>query len=322
MLKDIGYGCQTKNLNREWNLIIMAKTANKPAKAKPLKAGRVKNKTENTVPRNWCSRISIQDDFDLDKIIDCGQCFRAKKMDDGVYRFVTGEHILYLKAVSDSDYDISCTEEEWNRIWHPYFDLDRDYASVRQAAESCCTSLIRDAACSGRGIRVLRQDPWEMLITFIISQRKSIPAIAGSVEALCRTFGTRIREDHSYSFPAPEALANAPEELLKSCSLGYRLGYIRDAACKVSSGDLDLGALNELGDDELKEALMSVKGVGVKVANCVSLFGYGRCGCVPVDVWINRAIEQCGEEDPFAAFGENGGIIQQYVFYHMKHTHE
>ncbi len=327
---------------------------------------RRQGKIQMTKSREMTARtITIKDDFDLGKIISCGQCFRAREMDDGSYRFVTGNHVLYLKPIEksydestelkkgiitpkpedndpepennasepedndsepennasepESEFEISCSEEEWNQIWHPYFDLDRDYSSVRRAALSGETSLIRNAAVSGRGIRVLRQDPWEMLITFIISQRKSIPAIAGSVEALCRTFGAKIRNEDIYAFPTPEALVKASDEELKSCALGYRLGYVKDAARKVAQGELDLEALDQLDDERLKNELMSVRGVGIKVANCVSLFGYGRCGCVPVDVWISRAIQQCEENDPFAAFGENGGIVQQYVFYHMKH---
>jgi N-glycosylase/DNA lyase len=176
----------------------------------------------------------------------------------------------------------------------------------------------------GQGLRILNQDPWEMLVTFIISQRKSMPAIASAVEALCKKFGEPVASPNGgkvQSFPSAGALAMASEEDLRGCSLGYRAPYVLDAARRVVSGDLDLALAAHMEDIELFEYLQTVHGVGKKVANCVCLFGFGRTSLVPVDVWIARAIdEHCDGRDPFAQYGADAGIMQQYVFYYMTQT--
>ena len=267
-------------------------------------------------------QITIRDDFDLEKIAASGQCFRAKLLDNGSYRFVSGEHVIYIKETGKNVFSVSCTNDEWKAVWTRYFDLDRSYRDLYYE-EREKHEYVRAAMDCGRGLRILRQDPWEMLITFIISQRKSIPAIAGSVEALAKKYGHRIKTDREilYSFPTPEELAAASIEELRECGLGYRAPYIYDAIQKVASGRLNLDALAHYSDTDLFEALQTVHGVGKKVANCICLFGYGRMARVPVDVWILRAVEEdCHGEDPFRLFENNAGIIQQYVFYFKKNA--
>ena len=262
-------------------------------------------------------QIEIHDDFDLEKIASCGQCFRAKSFDGGLYRFVSGDQVIYIKKIEDNRFSVSCTDEEWKDIWTSYFDLKRSYKDL-YFEEREKHDYIRKAMDCGRGIRILRQDPWEMLVTFIISQRKSIPAISKSVEALAEKYGHPIKTEHEilYSFPTPEEMAGATADELQECGLGYRVPYICDAIQKVSSGALNLSAIADYGDVELFEELQTVHGIGKKVANCICLFGYGRVARVPVDVWISRAVEDCGGEDPFALFENNAGIIQQFVFYY------
>lgn len=265
-------------------------------------------------------RIEIVDDFDLEKIASCGQCFRAKAVDDGMFRFISGDHVIYIEKTGEHEFSVSCTEDEWKSIWVSYFDLNRSYSSLYYE-ERDKHDFVHKAMDCGRGLRVLRQNPWEMLVTFIISQRKSIPAISKSVEALSEKYGHMIKTEYEtiYSFPTPEELAGASEEELQACSLGYRVPYIVDAVQRVTSGSLDLKAIADYDDAELLNALQTVHGVGRKVANCICLFGYGRIACVPVDVWISRAVkEDCCGEDPFVLFTDNAGIIQQYIFYYMK----
>ena len=259
----------------------------------------------------------IRDDFDLEKIMESGQCFRVAKSEDETYRFITGRHVLRISRCSEFSYQISCSGEEWDQIWYPYFDLNRCYSRIREENRGK-NAYIDRCMERGRGLRVLKQDPWEMLISFIISQRKSIPAISRSVEQLCRSFGEELffDEEDVFCFPEPEALVKAQEWELSACSLGYRLPYVEDAARLVHSGNLPLTELNDLPDDELITALKTVHGVGTKIANCIALFGYGRYACAPVDVWIGRVIkEECGGSNPFPDYGESAGIIQQYVFY-------
>ncbi len=264
--------------------------------------------------------VSITDDFSPEKIMESGQCFRVRCFPGGVYRFITGVDAVYLRPLGDGRYDVSCSPEEWTGIWTPYFDLERDYASIRSRAGGKHPFI--DAAMeAGKGLRILRQDPWETLLTFIISQRKSIPAIAAGVETLAERWGAPIRTEREtlFTFPTPEALADVTEEELRGCALGYRAPYVLDAIRKANKGVLDLRALGQLGDEALFQALQAVRGVGKKVSECVCLFGYGRLNRVPVDVWIDRAIrEQCGGCEPFSRYGADAGVMQQYVFYAMR----
>lgn len=261
--------------------------------------------------------IQIDDDFDLQKIAESGQCFRVMRLPSGAYRFITGDHVLEIKPAGAGAFHISCDAAEWEEVWQPYFDFSRSYREIFDR-ERDKHPFIKEAMEAGAGLRVLRQDPWELLVTFIISQRKSIPAIARAVETLAARYGKPRGDVHA--FPTPEELGKATEKDLLDCGLGYRAKYVADAAGQVLSGRLDLAALQEASDEELLGRLMEVKGVGIKVASCVALFAYGRTGCVPVDVWIRRAIdEDCGGQSPFDLFGENAGIIQQYVFFFETH---
>ena len=267
-------------------------------------------------------KITVDDDLDLDKIIDSGQCFRPKRIEKGVYRFVTGTHTVDItdntlmssgKDGKDPDdvtiLSASCTKEEWDGIWHPYFDLDTNYRKIRNSI-SGDDVFLQNAAKRGAGIRILRQDKFEMLISFIISQRKSIPAIRTSIERLVALYG------HNGFFPKPSDMLLATEEELASCGLGYRVPYIRKAVERVAYKDVDLEALDRLPDEELFAELKSFAGVGDKVANCVALFGYHRIGRAPIDTWIARVIkEQYAGIDPFPQYGNVAGIMQQYMFY-------
>ncbi|MCC8141439.1 MAG: DNA-3-methyladenine glycosylase 2 family protein [Lachnospiraceae bacterium] len=264
--------------------------------------------------------IEIKDDFNPEKIYLSGQCFRVRKYDDGGYRFLNGERAVYLRKAGKDTFALSCGEKEWQEIWLPYFDLKRDYRSIRQT-ERGKDDFADRAMEFGRGIRILRQDPWEMLITFLISQRKNIPAIARSIEQLAAAFGHPITTEYEsiQSFPAPKELARACEEELRQCGLGYRTPYILDATKRVLGGELDLSKLSSCSDEELLEQLKTVHGVGVKVADCIALFAYGRLSCAPVDVWIERAIEEEWHgQSLFDIYGDDAGIIQQYIYYYER----
>ena len=252
--------------------------------------------------------------------MESGQCFRGRRFPDSTYRFITGGSAVYLRSLGEGRYEASCEAEEWASLWAPYFDLARDYAALRRRAGGKHPFV--DAAMeAGAGLRILRQDPWEMLVTFIISQRKSIPAIASAVETLARRWGSPLETEREtlFAFPTPEAMAAVTEEELRACALGYRAPYVLDAVRQVRGGALDLAALGQLEDEALFRALQSVRGVGKKVSECVCLFGYGRLRRVPVDVWIDRAIrEKCGGCEPFSLYGADAGVMQQYVFYAMR----
>lgn len=262
--------------------------------------------------------ITVNDHTDLEKIRVSGQAFRIAVMPDGRYRFVTRDNVIYVRQLDPHTLDVSCDKSAWDSTWEEYFDLNRSYDGI---IDECYGkhSYVDHAIDCGRGLRILRQDPWEMLITFIISQRKSIPAIASSVEAICHKYGTLADtgEENVYLFPTPEQMAHATAYELSECALGYRVSYILDAIDRVIHNELDMNALIEYDDEALLSELMKVKGVGIKVANCVALFAYNRIGCVPIDVHINNAIEKCGGS-PFELYKDNAGIMQQYIFYYEK----
>lgn len=284
--------------------------------------------------------ITIKDDFDLEKIRTSGQCFRVKRIDiqDAdcpVYSFIYKDSNLEIQESNNikndkkaKHFNISCSIKEWENVWHNYFDIETDYENIRKEFkdDNNFTDTCMDF---GKGLRILNQDPWEMLITFIISQRRSMPAIASSVEKLCNTLGSRIEckgaiSDNTvefFKFPTPEQIYNADIKQISDCGVGYRDEYIKCAAEMVISGDLNLDAIDKCSDEELFNQLCRVKGVGTKVANCIMLFGYHRCGRAPVDVWIDRVIKQdFNGENPFPKYGDVAGIIQQYFFYYKTRT--
>ena len=264
--------------------------------------------------------IKISDDFDLKKIVDSGQCFRPKEVSPNVFRFIVGEKILHIVSRGDGIFNADCSADDWERVWKNYFDLETNYAEIRRdienfAADKPCEKILRDAVNFGAGIRILRQERFETLISFIISQRKSIPTIRSSVERICQRFGRRVGD--VYLFPRAEDMAGVTADDLTGLGLAYRKEYIVDALENVTGGFLEL--LENFPDTELIERLKTIRGVGDKVANCVALFAYHRVDRAPVDVWIKRAIdEDFGGENIFDSFGKNAGILQQYIFYHKR----
>lgn len=264
--------------------------------------------------------VCINDDFDLNKIIESGQCFRPKYIEElGKYRFICNNKVLYINETSENNkYEVSCDSNEWESFWSDYFDLRRDYSLIR---ENLREEYFLKAALFARGIRILKQDKWETLISFIISQRKSIPAIRASVEKLCDMYGSEIKTEYEIvkAFPTVSELKNASFDELAKCGMGYRVPYIMDAVRAVNENRLILEKMSTLDNDNLFEELCSVKGVGTKVANCVMLFAYNRTDRAPVDVWIKRVIdEHFAGVNPFEYIGTDAGIIQQYVFYYVR----
>jgi len=268
--------------------------------------------------------------LDMKKIAESGQIFRFNVYDDE-YSLVAGDKLLFIKE-DDDGYILSCSESEFEEFWIDYFDLRLDYSDFEKNIPAD-DLFLTNAAEYSYGIRILNQDKWEMLISFIISQRKSIPAIKSSIEKLARTYGKKIdmqvpdfiknidKNSEFFAFPTPKALADASIDDLNACSLGYRSPYIEASAKAVYRGDIDLEALSKLDDNELLAALMSLKGVGIKVANCVALFGYHRIAAFPIDVWIKRMIDEHYDgEFPLKLYDGYAGVIQQYIFYYGRES--
>ncbi|MBR1651320.1 MAG: DNA-3-methyladenine glycosylase 2 family protein [Lachnospiraceae bacterium] len=275
--------------------------------------------------------INIEDDLDLKKIADSGQAFRIAEISDGEYRFVTGDQVLYIKPVKlqkngAGSYEISCFDESgeipakeaFEKVWKNYFDLGTSYKKIRSLVPEKDVFLSKSCE-NGIGLRILRQDPFEMLITFIISQRKAIPAIKESVRLICEKYGKAIDTGREavYLFPSAKEMSEATEEELKSCKLGYRVSYILDAVKKVNSGEVKLNSLYGASYEETFEKLKEIKGVGDKVSNCICLFAYALTEAAPVDTWISKVIEkEYDGVNPFPSYGKYAGIMQQYIFYY------
>lgn len=259
----------------------------------------------------------INDDFDMDLIADSGQCFRWEKVRDDTYRIINRSDCLYITDLGEGRYGFEY-DENAATDWKEYLDLEEDYAAIRDRIDAGKDPFLHAAAADQKGIRILRQDPWEMLITFIISQNKNIPGIKRCVENLCRAGGERrtdVRGQEYYAFPDPKATVCLGEETLKSCRLGYRCAYITAAAKAVLDGLVDLDALKDAGEEETIATLTSIHGVGPKVANCISLFGLHHIDAFPRDVWVRRILEQEYPGGyPYDEYSPYNGIYQQYMF--------
>ena len=259
----------------------------------------------------------ITSDIDIAKTLDCGQAFRFSE-DGGVWRGVAMGRALSLTQEGNKITLFDVKEEEFNSLWRGYFDLDRDYEMIKSSVSS--NEILKKATDFSDGIHILRQEPWEAVCSFIISANNNIPRIKGIISRLCENFGFKIA-DGLFTFPSAERIAALTLDDLAVIKSGFRAKYILDAAQKFSRNQIDVEALYTLPVDEARAALMTIKGIGPKVADCALLFGWGRVECFPVDVWIRRAMDHF--------FGENGlpseaveyaGIVQQYLFYWARTT--
>ncbi|SEA11357.1 N-glycosylase/DNA lyase [Lachnospiraceae bacterium NK3A20] len=262
--------------------------------------------------------IHIEDDLDLDRIAESGQCFRWEKTGAQAYRIIAGKDCLYIAALGDGRFELDCTEEEFRDRWRDYFDLTENYRGIRERIDKGLDPFLWEAAKAEQGIRILRQDPWETLISFIISQNRNIPAIRRSVAMLSESCGEKHLDSRGreyYAFPDPETIAELPDEALTACKLGYRSKYVHAAAEAVAAGKINLESLLFSNEEITIKALTGLYGVGVKVANCVSLYGLHHINAFPVDVWVKRILsEQYPDGYPFERYSPYNGIYQQYMF--------
>ena len=262
-------------------------------------------------------------DIDLTHTFECGQCFRWVPAEDGAYAGAAGGAAARI-ALEGTTLTIDATGGD-EAFWRDYFDLDTDYGRIK-AELTAGEPRMADACRYGSGIRILRQDPFETIISFIISQNNNIPRIRKNIESLCRTYGSPIEGSEEvsrdgetvHSFPSPEALAAAEAADLAALKLGYRSGYIKESARQFL----------EKGCPDCREGLLSLHGVGPKVANCIMLFGLRDTAAFPVDTWVKQIMNDMygfGLNDvrgmqAFAAekFGPLAGYAQQYLFYYYR----
>lgn len=261
--------------------------------------------------------------FSVEKTFDCGQCFRFDKVENSRHEseYAGVAYGRYVSFAQDKDrlYIYGASEKECEDIWYRYLGLDVDYAAIESDILSRSNNeALLSAIEYGRGIRILRQEPWETVCSFIISQNNNIPRIKKLVSALSEKYGEPIGNGR-YAFPTAQALNKAGEAELFALKTGFRAKYIADAAARVSDGRLDLNALGKT-TAECEKKLCEVKGIGPKVALCALLFGFEKYDAFPIDVWIRRVTEKYFPSGftPYE-LGPYAGIAQQYLFYYERY---
>lgn len=280
--------------------------------------------------------------FNIKQILECGQCFRWQRVTDTDYIVVSNRRVIEIIQEDDEVIIHNTNMNDFKNIWENYFDLNTEYGPLKEELSN--DELLKQAIEFGYGIRLLNQDPFEMVISFIISARNSIPSIMKTIKKISEKFGDKIeyKGEIYYAFPTPEQLKNATLEDIQETGASFRSKYIIDTIYNINmaleakkSGNLtdelkryDLDYIMSLPTDECHVALQAFKGVGAKVADCIMLFSMGKKSAFPVDVWIKRAmihfyvapdvslnkIRVFGREK----FGELSGLAQQYLFYYAR----
>ena len=268
-------------------------------------------------------------DFNIVHTLECGQCFRWKKEDDGSFTGVIKNGIINISTNRENKTIMKCEiSGEVKKIVEEYFDMNRDYSNIKKIISVDDKNMI-EAIKYGYGIRILHQDSWEMLISYIISAANNIPRISKTIENISKAYGKKIlfEDKEYYLFPTPEELGKATIEDLRTLNLGFRDKYVYGATKAVLDGTVNLSDIEKMSYKDAKKELMKINGVGAKVADCILLFSMNKGEAFPIDTWIKKVmvqlyntkdslkeIEKCAEE----RFGEYAGIAQQYLFYYMR----
>lgn len=255
------------------------------------------------------------DCFDLQKTFECGQCFRFNKNADGSYSGIAYGKALTLYQKPDGVELFGVTKQEFDDIFFDYFDLSRDYNKINEILSR--DKVLKDIIPFSHGIRILNQQPFETVVSFIISASNNIPRIKKIIASLCENFG------ENNAFPSPETLAECTVDDLAVIRAGFRDKYIIDCAKKIASGQIDLAKIKLMDYKSASAELQKINGVGGKVADCSLLFGFGFVNAFPKDVWIKRILNHfygVTDERTLEFYGY-GGIAQQYLFYYAITTH-
>ena len=263
--------------------------------------------------------------FSVSQICRSGQCFRLDPVKDGFYELIAGSRFLRIKAGDGGKAEktvLYCSRKEYESFWREYFDMDASYEGYLAGIDPE-DEYLRAAGQFGSGIRILRQDVWEMIITFILSQQNNIRRIKGLIRAVSGEYGEKMetKEGKMYdAFPAPDRLAAATEEELRALKLGYRSRYICGTARMVASGEVDLDQVKKMDYPEARAELLKLPGIGGKVADCICLFALHHMDAFPVDTHIQKVLDaRYGGKFPFEKYRGCAGVMQQYIFYYDLH---
>lgn len=262
--------------------------------------------------------ISGVSPFSLKQTLDCGQCFRWDEIEENTFVGVVGKTVCRIKQTDDTLTFFDTDRETFDSLWKDYFDLELDYNAIRE--EICKDEVMKKAGDYASGIRILKQDAWETICSFIISQNNNIKRIKGIVKRLCDTFGEPIT-DGFCTFPGYTTIAKLTLEDLAPLRSGFRAKYILDAAKKLDSGEVSIERIRSSDYADAKAELMKVCGIGSKVADCALLYGFYRLEAFPEDVWIKRAMAKLYPDGLPENCKRYAGIAQQYIF-HFARTSE
>lgn len=267
------------------------------------------------------------EDFNIKHIFDCGQCFRWNEDNDGSFVGVANKKVVRVIQENNNIY-LRGGRIEDKDFWEHYFDLKRDYGEIKNRLKK--DDVLNEAIKYGEGIRILNQDKFEIVISFIISANNRIPMIKRAVENISRRFGDKMEFEGKiyYSFPTPDRLYGATSDELKSLGVGFRGEYIASTVKDIVEGNISLDEISKLSIDEAHKELTKLKGIGPKVADCILLFSMQKYDAFPVDIWVKRVmqhfylapdvslnkIRQFGRDK----FGDLAGFAQQYLFYYAR----
>ncbi|HEX9058997.1 MAG TPA: DNA glycosylase [Clostridia bacterium] len=274
-------------------------------------------------------RIIIKNvrDFDPVHVLECGQCFRWIKSGSG-YTGVAGKKAVRLEFDEGDIIIYNSNFNDFVSLWYDYFDLGRDYTAIKEALKK--DSIMEEAIKFGSGIRIVNQDIWEVLISFIISANNRIPMIMKVVDSISKDYGEKLyfEGNEYFTFPGTDKITETTLEKLEVCKGGFRCKYIMDTAYLVENGTIKLYELKNMSTPEARNTLMKLPGVGPKVADCVLLYSGTKQDVFPTDVWVKRVMEELyfkketsfKKIQEFAAqnFGELAGFAQQYLFYYAR----
>lgn len=252
--------------------------------------------------------------FDLDQTFDCGQCFRFEKINN-VFEGISKNYSVKLVQNNDEITFLDTVQYDFKNYWYNYFDLSTDYALIGEKL-SLLHPILKEAYTNCSGIRILKQEPWETLCSFIISQNNNIPRIKKIISSLCCLYGEKTAG--GFLFPKVEKISSLNISQLEPIRSGFRAKYILDAAQKVASGEIDFDHIEKLEYSEAKNILMKIHGVGPKVADCVLLYGFHKLEAFPMDVWMKKIMNKFFKDKSPDFFGEFAGIAQQYLYHYTR----
>lgn len=300
-----------------WKTLLQSKIASVFRFIIPLSRTKIfmSNNYDNIIINETETAVTIRKIFDLAQTLDCGQAFRWAENDDGSWSGIAFGKALTLNADGDK-ITFHCDKTDFESIWYDYFDLATDYDEIRSRLSNI-SPVLKEAADYAPGIRILKQDPWEAVCSFIISQNNNIPRIKGIISRLCENFGERIDGTNLFSFPSAEKISSLTEDDLAVIRSGFRAKYIL-AGANAALEDGFLESMYNLPIDEARKKIKTVKGIGPKVADCALLYGFHRTECFPVDVWMKKAMGKLLPDVDPSIFGKDAGIAQQYIFHYSR----